>query len=285
MRRTSQDPCTDPDRDASRPPGGRHRLHGARARRVERRGEDDPVGRHAARRLRARSCSVLALSIPIALASLAPGSASADEAERFDRVSFAAESSREVANDEIVATLAVELEDQRPDRLADRVNETMAWALDRARRAENVSVESGGYRTFPIQRDGRIDRWRAQQELRLDSRDAEAVTELIGELQEKLTVRGLTFQVSDERRREVENELIAEALAAFETRAAIVRTQLGVTAHKLVHLSIATDGSGPRPVPMQRSRVQMMSESVAAPEVEAGRSSVRVSVQGTIELR
>ena len=55
-----------------------------------------------------------------------------------------------------------------------------------------------------------------RQELRLESTDFAAATELIGKLQASLVVAGMTLSVSPESRRQAENALIAEALAAFE---------------------------------------------------------------------
>lgn len=199
------------------------------------------------------------------------------------RVSFRVESEREVANDWLRASLAVTDEDADPARLADRVNRAMAWALERARAEKGVKVESGGYSTHPVYDDGRIRRWRASQQLWIEGRDFDAATRLLGTLQERLQLQSLRFSVSPERRRELEDALIEEALAAFQARAELVRKKLGASAYEIVQLGIGTSGGAPPPRPMMEMRAASMSK-VAEPAVEGGTSRLGVGVDATIEL-
>ena len=173
----------------------------------------------------------------------ATGAAAADDdAAAMRRVSFQVESSREVANDQVRAAVGVTDEDADPAALASRVNSAMAWGLETARRAEGVRVESGGYQTYPVHEKGRIRRWRASQEMILESPDVEAVSALLGELQSRLELRSLDFSVSPERRREVEDGLVVEAIGAFKRRAKLVREQLDARSFEIVDLSIDTGG-------------------------------------------
>ena len=152
------------------------------------------------------------------------GAAAADDRAETRRVSFRVESDREVANDWLRATLAVTDEDTDPAALANRVNQTMQWALDAARAEKRVRVQSGGYSTHPVYDKQRIRRWRASQQIQLEGGDFEAATRLIGELQSRLQLQSLSFSVSPEQRRKVEDGLIEEALAAFKARAELVRS-------------------------------------------------------------
>lgn len=214
------------------------------------------------------------------------GSARADAApDPKNRVDFQVEASREVVNDWIQAVIGSTEEDADAARLADRINTKMSRALAVAKAATGVRVESGGYSTYPIHQDGKLRRWRASQDLVLESADIDAITTLVGELQSELQLRTIGFSISPERRRSVEDELIAEALAAFKERAEIVRKNLGARSYELVQVSINTSGGQP---PMHH-RVEMdsgvMSASrVAAPALEGGSSRMAVHIGATIEL-
>ena len=136
-----------------------------------------------------------------------------------NRVSFSAERSREVANDWVTAVIGTSDEDSDAARLADRVNKTMKWALDTAKQARGVEVKSGGYQTHPSHdKNGKIARWAASQDLILEGSDVDAVSELVGKLQSRLLLRSIAFSVSPETRRKTEEALIGEVLAAFQER-------------------------------------------------------------------
>jgi predicted secreted protein len=212
----------------------------------------------------------------------APGVAAADADESTRRVSFQVERSREVSNDWLQANVSVHDEDSDSAALADRVNRTMSWALEQARAAKGVQVESGGYHTSPVIEKGRTRRWRASQTLRIESADFKAVTQLIGVLQERLQLQGLHFSVSPKQRREVEDALIEEVLDAFKKRAKLVREELGAKGYEIVRIDLQTGGGMPRP--MVQGMRAMASAEMAAPAVEGGTSRVSVGASATIEL-
>jgi len=219
----------------------------------------------------------------LAFFSAVAGDTNAGEAaEPMNRVSFQVESSREVANDRVRAVVGITDEDADAARLADRVNQTMARALAKARTAAGVRVESGGYTTYPVHENGKLRRWRASQDLVLESAGVQAITELIGALQAELQLRSVEFQVSPERRRATEDELIAEALKFFQARAEIIRTNLGARHYEVVQISINGDHGPPiRPMQMEARSVGAM---VAPPALESGSSRLTIFVNGTIEL-
>jgi predicted secreted protein len=198
---------------------------------------------------------------------------------QFDVVSLEAQASREVQNDELVAVLAVEQHGPDPAALAETVNRRMAEALKLAGAIPTVKAHSGNYQTFPRHdRNQRIEGWQVSQELRLESADFDAVTRLIGRLQEHLVVRSMAVRLSPEARRAAEDALIAEAIAAFRARAELVREAMKAASYRVRSLDLGTaGGSPPRPLEMR---------AMAAPvALEAGMSQVTVSASGSIQLR
>ncbi len=205
-----------------------------------------------------------------------------DNQEPGHRVRFRVESSREVANDWIQATVGVTAEDADSAALARRVNETMAWALEQAKSETRVKARSGGYQTYPVHEKGKLRRWRASQTLLLEGADVEAMTELVGTLQTRLQLQGFQFSVARETREQVQEELVKEVLAAFQARADLVRKSLGKGGYAIDEISIDTGHHGPRP--MMRMEARAMSDAKVAPAVEGGSSLVTVNAHGAIVL-
>ncbi len=203
----------------------------------------------------------------------------------FDRVDLQAQSSREIDNDLMQVTLSVQKEDKNPARLADEINQTMSWALQTARASKDVIVKSGSYQTYPVyQANGNtVGHWRATQQILLESTNTTTLTTLIGQLQTRLQIEAMGFAVSPGKRREAENSLIEAALAAFKTRADIVRANLNATSYRIINISVNTSGEEfRRPV---AAMAEMSLAKTAAPAVEAGSSQVTVSVSGTVQLK
>lgn len=215
------------------------------------------------------------------LACLAAAASAADDDADGNLVWFQVDRTRAVENDRMTAMLGVNAEDEDPAELAKRVNEAMGWALERAKDSAGIEVRTGGYRTHPVQDRAKIRRWRARQDLILESADFVALGELIGALQTRLQMHSVNFSVSADQRRAVEDELVAEALAAYRARAEIVRRSLEASEYEIHELSIKTGGHAPPPVPL---RAAAMAESVA-PALKGGSSTLTVTAAGRIRLR
>lgn len=201
----------------------------------------------------------------------------------FNLVTLSAQAERDVPNDLLTAVLAAEQEGADPARLADAVNRTMQGALAVAQGTRGVRARSGNYQSHPVHDKGRIVRWRVRQELRLESGDLAAASELIGKLQASLVVTGMHLSVSAEARRLAENALISEALAAFDDRARVVRDAMKSKGYRVKEVQIS-GGDQPRPMVALGARA-MASESVAAPALEPGTTRITTSVTGTIQLQ
>lgn len=196
-------------------------------------------------------------------------------------VGLQAQADREVPNDQVLAVLAAEEGGRDPAALAAAVNKRMASALAVARDYPAVRTRSAGYQTLPLYKDGRIESWRVSQQLRLESRDFAAMAELVGRLQRELLVRSLSVGLSTDSRRAAENALVGEAVAAFHSRAELVRDALKVQGYRIKHIDLGASGAPPRPL-LQEHAVRAMA---AAPSVEPGTTLVAVSISGTIELQ
>ena len=224
------------------------------------------------------------LSLAAALA-LSGAALAADPAPRYNTVELQADTQREVANDTLSASLFVEMNDANPAALANAINKSANEALRVARDYKSVRVRSGNNQTYPVYAKGNVlQGWRGRAEIRIESRDFEAASGLIGKLQAGMQLGSLVFAVSPEARRQAENELIAEAIAAFKVRAEIVRGALAGRGYKIQRLNVNSGHSAPPPrFPMARSLAAGAPE-VAAPDLEGGVSQVTVTVGGAIEV-
>ena len=201
-----------------------------------------------------------------------------------DQVSFRVEATREVPNDWATATLGVDEEGSDAAALAARVNRRMAEALGLAKQESELQVSSGAYQTQPVYDRNKIARWRASQDLIVEGANVDKLTALVGRLQAQgLLLRGVAFSVAPETRKRIEDELIGEALAAFRERAGLIARGLGRRGWNLMSLAIGESGM---PMPYLQGAAMRMeaSDAAVAPAFESGRSTLRVEVNGMVEV-
>lgn len=203
---------------------------------------------------------------------------------RYNVVSFQVEAQREVRNDLLNATLYVELTDSSSAALANAINRSTNDALRVAKEYKTVRARSGNNQTFPVySRSNQLQGWRGRAEIRIESRDFEAASVLIGKLQSTMQLGNISFSVAPDTRRAAEDELTVEAIGAFKARAEVVRNALAGRGYRLARLNVAGGASLPQPR-FAMARAASASPEVAAPNLEAGVSLVTVTANGSIEI-
>jgi len=222
----------------------------------------------------------------IILAALVAGInvAFADDELRYNQVRLQSQQTEAVSNDTMHVSMNTYAEMQDPAKLAAKINNDMEWALQQAKQVQGVKINTGSYQTWPITRKEVTTGWRGQQDLLLESADTETLSRLVGQLQDRLQIKSMSFTVSDEKRAGVENRLIDAALDAFKQRAGIIGDNLKAGGFRIVEINVNT--STQRPPMLRQARMASMSmEASDAVAVEGGESDVSVTVNGTIELR
>lgn len=227
---------------------------------------------------RAAPTALLALAVALAVAP----ARGAEEEAPAGLVHLSVEAEQSVANDRAVAALELTEEDDDPAALAGRVSRRVREALARAEREPGVDVRTGAVQTRPVFHEGELVRWRATQRIVLETARLEALPGLLAELQAHVPLASVAFTVSPEARRAAEEDLIAEALAAFRARAARVAEALGAPGARVHELYVDT-GAG-RPFPEPRAMAMARASEATAPPLAAGTSEVTVTVRGAVKL-
>jgi predicted secreted protein len=217
------------------------------------------------------------------LACIACLPAIADE-QHYNQISLRAEASSEVAHDRMHVTLYSEAQHEDPAQLAGQTTEAMNKALQRARQAKGVVVSQGSRSSYPVyeEKNQQITAWRERAELRLESSDFATLSKLTGELMQDLKMGSMHFSVSDAIRKQNEDALLKDAVAAFRTRAQLATEALGGTDYRIVNLNL-NSGGGYQPV--MRNFTMKSMDSMPTPEVEAGTRQVSIDADGVIEVQ
>jgi predicted secreted protein len=192
---------------------------------------------------------------------------------------LSATATREVQQDTLMALLSAHAEAAGARAAQGAINRMMNSAIEKARAVASVRAASGGYRVYQERdRDGRPTGWVAEQDLSLTGREAAPLLELVGTLQaDGLNVNGLSYQLSAEARRALEDDLTIEAIQTLRTRAEKVATSMGMQVRTIETLRVGEVPGEPPIRPMFRASVADAAPSpppVALPDVETVSTSV-----------
>jgi uncharacterized protein len=189
--------------------------------------------------------------------------------------------SREVEQNVLVATVQAHAEAASPAEAQVDVNEAMAAAIERVRSAAEIRAATGSYSVYERRdQDNRPVGWVADQDLRLTSKDPAALLELAGSLQEMgLNLIGLGWQVDDDTRRKVQDELTIKAIATLRQRAQAIAESVDMQVANIDTLRVGAAMEGPRP--MMAMRADTMAEAApptALPDLETIQSHVEAEI-------
>lgn len=204
-----------------------------------------------------------------------------EHTEHFDRVHLSASAQTQIENDTVIASLFTQEEGSDSAQLAKIVNKKISEAVQLVKQHDAIKLQTSSYSTSPVYRNNKITGWRVRQGIRLESQDMTLISEVLGRLQQTLSLQGINFAVSPGLKNSTDDELIVEALKVFEQRAQTITQQLGRKNYKIVDINVATSAN--HNVRRNYEGVVMASK-IAAPSIEGGEQTVKVSVSGQIEM-
>lgn len=193
------------------------------------------------------------------------------------------QASAKVANDEMTVSFTAVRTGPSVAPLNEAVLSTLNDAVRTAKSVAGVKVRLGGVTTNPDWRDGKPAGWQVRGELVLSSGDIKALSELSGQLGEKLQISGVVFGLSQETRLAQENRLLDEAATRFRARSAAAVKAFGYQRYEIEELAL----NQPMPLRPTMQSMEMRGISVASASplpAEGGESEVVVSVSGRIRM-
>ncbi|UUS58726.1 MULTISPECIES: SIMPL domain-containing protein [unclassified Acinetobacter] len=205
----------------------------------------------------------------------------------YNIVNIQADATRQVSNDQMYAVLYIEKSNKQPAELATQINQLMTQAVNTARKYPAVKIETGSQSTYPIyDNDSRkLKEWRGRAEVRLESTNFKAASQLVSELQQNFQTQSISFSVSDAQRKKVENELMVEVSKNFQQRAQALAQAWNKSGYNLVNINLNTSNYGGQPVPRMAMMKAAAADAIPEQEMAGGESKITVNANGTIQFK
>jgi predicted secreted protein len=203
-------------------------------------------------------------------------------------VQLAAQGAVEVQQDLLSISMNTTKEGADAATVQNQLKAALDAALTEARRTAQpgqMDVRTGNFSLSPrYDRGGKISGCQGSAELVLEGRDFARISAAAGKIQ-TLTMGNVTFGLSREQRTQVQGQAQAMAIDQFKARALEIAKAFGFAGYTLREVSVNANEQGVLPRPRMMAMEAKAALSEAPVSVEAGRSTVLVTVSGTVQLK
>lgn len=172
-------------------------------------------------------------------------------------------------------------------------NTDTAWAMNLAKQAKGVESKttsfttSGGYTG-----DGSPQTWDVSQSIHLESQDPQALSDLLGKLQEKAQIGNISHGISEGAMEAAKAEMTTTAMAKFREQAQKVAGDMGYKQYEVVKVDIRAPGDE---MPIQvignykgdapaAEPAHAPAFKAGNPVLEGGKEKLQMSIQAEIAL-
>ncbi len=239
--------------------------------------------------VRATFCGALTLGCLISLAAVAPAVRAQNIVmpQAMDGLTIQASASADVTKDVLMVTFTATREGPDAQTVQSGVKQALDAALGEAKKVSKpgqIDVQTGQFSLYPRHSNkGVIAGWVGTAELIVQGKDIAGIGQLTGRIQ-TMSIARVQQDLSREARQKVDADVMAQAIANFRAKAALVAKQFGYSNYQIRDVHVSTNepmGHGPN-VMVARARMS------AAPDetlpVEAGKGQVTATVQGSVTM-
>jgi predicted secreted protein len=194
----------------------------------------------------------------------------------------------EVQQDLLQMNLTTARDGTDPTAVQTQLKAALDAALAEAKKSAQpgqLDVRTGNFALYPRHtREGRISGWNGTAELILEGRDFARITQAAGRIQ-TMTLGGISFGLSREQRARVEGEAQTLAIDRFKSKAAELARGFGFSGYTLREVAVNANEPGFTPKLRMAAQDARVASAEAAVPVEPGKSTVMVTVSGSVQLR
>jgi predicted secreted protein len=221
-----------------------------------------------------------------AAALISTAASAAEPATPTGVIALTAVASVDVSRDMLSITLVASRDASDASAVQSYLKQALDAALAEARtvaRAGQIDARTGNFSLNPrYSSKNTLSGWQGSAELVLEGRDLPGLSQLAGRIQ-SMNIARVSQSLSREQREKAEASAMTQAIGRYRAQAAEVTKQFGYASYTVRELNVSTHEGGPGPVPMFAVRAMAVQADAPLP-VEAGQTSVSVTVNGTVQM-
>lgn len=202
-----------------------------------------------------------------------------------NKVHFSISESQKMDNDITTITFRATAQARSAQTVTHDINVKMQAALKTLKKYPSIIAKTSQYQIYPAyNKDQVIRHWNGSQILSItldsDSEQLKALTEL----QKHLVYQNMQFLVSAKQQQKAMKQLSLNAIQSFQAQATLIANQFNAPHYQILETRINTPSPRFSKQNYAMSSRMVMAESMAAPGVEAGQSTLSVTISGILLL-
>jgi predicted secreted protein len=194
----------------------------------------------------------------------------------------------EVQQDLLVLTLHATRDGKDAATVQAQLRQALDGAVQEARKGAEpgaMDVRTGQFSLSPrYGPTGQITGWQGRAEVVLEGRDFGRITATAARIH-TMVIGQVGFGLSRAERTRAERDAQGEAIRNFKTQAADLSQAFGFGGYTLREVAVSSHSSAPGPRPRMMAMEAKMASADAPIAVEAGKSTVEVTVSGAVQMR
>lgn len=153
---------------------------------------------------------------------------------------FSTEVSRTVEKELIDVVLFSQKSGKNLAELRKQIATILNRVLDEAKKVPGIDVESAFSHHAEYDAKGKVIGWIAKGHLYLTSKNNDAVAHLLAQLDDEIGIERISFHVSPETRRALEDEMTLDIIKQFQHKAELIKQALNATSYRLENVQLNT---------------------------------------------
>ena len=199
-----------------------------------------------------------------------------------------AEATQRVAEDTAYAMFSVEKESKDQAQAQQLGKTALAEVLAIVKKSPALQVTTESLFTTPVyNKDGKIGSWRTNFNVQIESTDTAQVGQTMAALMDKARLSGSGFRLSDAATKKAQDQLIGDAVKAFDAKAKVSASAMGFSRYEYGSINLNQSGSTPPIMRANRGPMMMSKMDSGASDpvaLEPGYTTVSASISGTVKL-
>lgn len=194
----------------------------------------------------------------------------------------------EVQQDLLVLTLHATRDGKDAAAVQAQLRKALDGAMQEARKGAEpgpMDVRTGQFSLSPrYGTGGQITGWQGRAEVVLEGRDFGRITATAARIS-TMVIGDVGFGLSRGERTRAEREAQGEAIRNFKAQASELSQAFGFAGYTLREVAVSSHSNAPGPRPRMMAMEAKMASADAPITVEAGKSTVEVTVSGAVQMR
>ncbi|OOF45834.1 hypothetical protein BKK52_12030 [Rodentibacter trehalosifermentans] len=235
--------------------------------------------------MKLKAFSLALLALPLATSALAENAVT----QQANLVSFSTEAEKSIERDLLNVRLFYQVDGKNLADLNKTISERLNKAVGIVQKQSAVEIKGNSRQTsVRYDNEGKKTGWIARADLTLESKDFQALSDVLNALDGILAIEDVNATISPEKLMGVESELTQAVIEQFKNKATLIQQSLQMKNYRILNLDISSvnEPVSIRPYAAPRAAKVAMLSADAAPEalLESGKEAVRVRANAQIEL-